>query len=163
MSLKTVVKTVVVAVVLLCGLAIARAQMPNPYGTAVSLENARKAAAPALAEAEKNHWNMAVAIVDTGGNLVYYEKMDNTQLASAGVSIEKARCAAMFKRPTKAFQDVLAAGGDGLRVLSLKGVVASEGGIPLVMDGKIVGAIGVSGGTSPQDGQCAKAGADVLK
>jgi uncharacterized protein GlcG (DUF336 family) len=163
MSLKTVVKTVVVAVILLCGLAMARAQMPNPYGTAVSLENARKAAAPAIAEAEKNHWNMAVAIVDTGGNLVYYEKMDNTQLASAGVSIEKARCAAMFKRPTKAFQDTLAAGGDGLRVLSLKGVVASEGGIPLVMDGKIVGAIGVSGGTSPQDGQCAKAGADVLK
>jgi glc operon protein GlcG len=163
MSLKIVVKTVVVAVILLCGLAIARAQMPNPYGTAVSLENARKAAAPAIAEAEKNHWNMAVAIVDTGGNLVYYEKMDNTQLASATVAIEKARCAAMFKRPTKAFQDTVAAGGDGLRVLSLKGVVASEGGIPLVMDGKIVGAIGVSGGTSPQDGQCAKAGADVLK
>lgn len=163
MSLKTVVKTVVVAVILLCGLVIARAQMPNPYGTAISLENARKVAAPAIAEAEKNHWNMAVAVVDTGGNLVYYEKMDNTQLASAGVAIEKARCAAMFKRPTKAFQDTLAAGGDGLRVLSLKGVVASEGGIPLVMDGKIVGAIGVSGGTSPQDGQCAKAGADVLK
>jgi len=163
MSLKTVVKTVVVAVILLCGLAIARAQMPNPYGTSVSLENARKAAAPALAEAEKNHWNMAVAIVDTGGNLVYYEKMDNTQIASATVAIEKARCAAIFKRPTKAFQDTLAAGGDGLRLLSLKGVVASEGGIPLVMDGKIVGAIGVSGGTSPQDGQCAKAGADVLK
>ncbi len=163
MSLKTVVKTVVVAVILLCGLAIARAQMPNPYGTAVSLENARKAAAPAIAEAEKNHWNMAVAIVDTGGNLVYYEKMDNTQLASATVAIEKAQCATLFKRPTKAFQDALAAGGDGLRVLSLKGAVASEGGIPLVMDGKIVGAIGVSGGTSPQDGQCAKAGADVLK
>jgi len=163
MSLKTVRKTVVVAGILLCGLAIARAQMPNPYGAGVSLENARKAAAPALAEAEKNHWNMAVAIVDTGGNLVYYEKIDNTQLASATVAIEKARCAAMFKRPTKAFQDAVAAGGDGLRVLSLKGVVASEGGIPLVMDGKIVGAIGVSGGTSPQDGQCAKAGADVLK
>jgi len=163
MSLKTAVKAVVVAVILLCGLAIARAQMPNPYGTAVSLENARKAAAPVIAEAEKNHWNMAVAIVDTGGNLVYYEKMDNTQLASTTVAIEKARCAAMFKRPTKAFQDTVAGGGDGLRVLSLKGVVASEGGIPLVMDGKIVGAIGVSGGTSPQDGQCAKAGADVLK
>jgi glc operon protein GlcG len=163
MSLKTVVKAVAVAVMLLGGLAIARAQMPNPYGAAVSLENARKAAAPAIAEAEKNHWNMAVAVVDTGGNLVYYEKMDNTQLASATVAIEKARCAAMFKRPTKAFQDTVAAGGDGLRVLSLKGVVASEGGIPLVMDGKIVGAIGVSGGTSPQDGQCAKAGADVLK
>jgi uncharacterized protein GlcG (DUF336 family) len=149
--------------ILLVGFAIAHAQMPNPYGANVSLENARKAAAPALAEAEKNHWNMAVAIVDTAGNLVYYEKMDNTQLGSANVSIDKARCAALFKRPTKAFQDTLAAGGDGLRVLSLKGVVAAEGGIPLMTDGKIVGAIGVSGGTSAQDGQCAKAGADVLK
>src|ERR1700688_3714312 len=163
MSRKTVMRSVVAVMMAFCGWALARAQMPNPLGGPVTLENARKATAPALAEAEKNHWNMAVAIVDTGGNLVYYEKMDNTQLASAGVSIEKARCAAMFKRPTKGFQDVLAAGGDGLRVLSLKGVVASEGGIPLVMDGKIVGAIGVSGGTSPQDGQCAKAGADVLK
>ncbi len=163
MSLKTVVKTVVVAVILLCGLAIARAQMPNPYGTAVSLENARKAAAPALAEAEKNHWNMAVAIVDTGGNLVYFEKMDNTQLASVNVAIEKARTAALFKRPTKALQDALVAGGDGLRILSLKGATAVEGGLPLIMDGKIVGAIGVSGAASAQDGQCAKAGADVLK
>jgi uncharacterized protein GlcG (DUF336 family) len=127
------------------------------------LENAKKAAAPALAEAEKNRWNMAVAIVDTSGNLVYYEKMDNTQLGSANVAIEKARTAALFKRPTKAFQDVLAAGGDGLRVLTLKGVVAVEGGIPLVMDGKIIGAIGVSGAASSQDAQCAKAGADVLK
>jgi len=79
------------------------------------------------------------------------------------LAIEKARTAVMFKRPTKAFQDTLAGGGDGLRVLSLKGVTAVEGGIPLVMDGKIVGAIGVSGATSAQDGQCAKAGADVLK
>src|SRR5580693_1652678 len=169
MSRKIVVRSVVAAVILLGGLAIGRAQTqtpapaPNPYGAAVSLESAKKAAGPALAEAEKNHWNMAVAIVDTGGNLVYYEKMDNTQLGSANVAIEKARTAALFKRPTKAFQDALAAGGDGLRVLSLKGVTAVEGGIPLVMDGKIVGAIGVSGGTSAQDAQCAKAGADVLK
>jgi uncharacterized protein GlcG (DUF336 family) len=89
--------------------------------------------------------------------------MDNTQLGSAQVAIDKARCAAAFKRPTKAFQDVLAAGGEGLRVLSLKGVVAVEGGIPLVMDGKIVGAMGVSGMASSQDAQCAKAGVDVLK
>jgi uncharacterized protein GlcG (DUF336 family) len=163
MSQKTVVKAVVAAMILLCGLAIAQAQMPNPLGGPVILENARKAAAPALAEAEKNHWNVAVAVVDTGGNLVYYEKMDNTQIGSASVAIEKARTAALFKRPTKAFQDTLAAGGDGLRILSLKGVVAIEGGIPLVMDGKIVGAIGVSGATSAQDAQCAKAGADVLK
>jgi uncharacterized protein GlcG (DUF336 family) len=89
--------------------------------------------------------------------------MDNTQLGSAEVAIDKARSAALFKRPTKAFQDALAAGGDGLRILGLKGAVPIEGGIPLVMEGKIVGAIGVSGGTSAQDGQCAKAGADTLK
>jgi glc operon protein GlcG len=169
MSRKTVAKSVVAAMILLCGLAMGRAQtpapsqVPSPYGANVSLENAKKVAAPALAEAEKNHWNMAVAIVDTSGNLVYYEKMDNTQLGSTNVAIDKARCAALFKRPTKAFQDTLAAGGDGLRVLTLKGVVAVEGGIPLVMDGKIVGAIGVSGAASSQDAQCAKAGADVLK
>jgi len=163
MSRRVMIRLVAAAAILFCGLAMARAQMPNPYGASVSLENAKKAAAPALAEAEKNHWNMAVAIVDTGGNLIYYEKMDNTQLGSANVAIEKARTAALFKRPSKALQDALAAGGDGLRVLSLKGVTAVEGGIPLVMDGKIVGAIGVSGGTSAQDGQCAKAGADVLK
>jgi glc operon protein GlcG len=160
---KTVVRSVVAAMILFSGLAMAWAQMTNPLGGPVTLENARKAAAPALAEAEKNHWNVAVAVVDTGGNLVYYEKMDNTQLGSANVAIEKARTAALFKRPTKAFQDTLANGGDGLRVLSLKGVVAVEGGIPLVMDGKIVGAIGVSGATSAQDAQCAKTGADVLK
>ena len=139
------------------------AQMPNPYGASISLENAKKAAAPTLAEAEKNHWNMAVAIVDPSGNLVYYEKMDNTQLGSANVAIDKARSAALFKRPTKALQDALAAGGDGWRILRVQGAVPVEGGIPLVMDGKIVGAIGVSGATSAQDAQCAKAGADVIK
>jgi glc operon protein GlcG len=171
MSRKTVVRSAVGTMIVLCGLAMGRAQTPTqaptqaplPYGVNVSLENARKAAAPALAEAEKNHWNMAVAIVDTSGNLVYYEKMDNTQLGSANVAIDKARTAALFKRPTKAFQDILAAGGDGLRILTLQGVTAVEGGIPLVMDGKIVGAIGVSGAASSQDAQCAKAGADVLK
>jgi uncharacterized protein GlcG (DUF336 family) len=144
-------------------LAGAVAQMPNPYGLPISLENAKKAAAPALAEAAKNNWNMAVAIVGPSGDLIYYEKMDNTQLGSANVAIDKARSAALFKRPTKAFQDVLAAGGDGMRVLRLQGVVPIEGGIPLVMDGKIVGAIGVSGATSAQDAQCAKAGADTIK
>ena len=163
MSRRTVARSAVAAMILLCGLAIAKAQMPNPLGGPVSLENARKAAAPALAEAEKNHWTVAVAVVDTGGNLIYYEKMDNTQIGSANLAIEKARTAALFKRPTKVFQDVLAGGGDGQRILSLKGVVAIEGGIPLVMDGKIVGAIGVSGATSAQDAQCAKAGGDVLK
>ncbi|HEY6267937.1 MAG TPA: heme-binding protein [Candidatus Acidoferrum sp.] len=163
MSRKSMVKILVVLLVVLAALGSAVAQMSNPYGPAISLENAKKAAAPALAEAAKNNWTMAVAIVGPAGNLIYYEKMDNTQLGSAEVAIDKARTAALFKRPTKAFQDALAAGGDGLRVLGLKGVTPVEGGIPLVMDGKIVGAIGVSGATSAQDAQCAKAGADTVK
>lgn len=163
MSKKSILRLAIAAAIALGTLASAVAQMPNPYGLPISLENARKAAAPALAEAVKNNWSMAVAIVDPAGNLVYYEKMDNTQLGSATVAIDKARSAALFKRPTKALQDALAAGGDGLRILRIQGAVPIEGGIPLVMDGKIVGAIGVSGGTSAQDGQCAKAGADTVK
>lgn len=137
--------------------------MPNPYGPPISLDNAKKVAASALAEAAKNNWQMAVAIVDPAGILVYYEKADNTQLGSSEFAIDKARSATLFKRPTKAWQDALAAGGVGLRVLDVKGAVAVDGGIPIVIDGKIVGAIGVSGATSEQDGQCAKAGADALK
>jgi len=163
MSQKGLAKVLVFSVVVFCAIGKAVAQMPNPYGQAISLENAKKAAAPALAEAAKNNWTMAVAIVGPGGTLIYYEKMNNTQLGSAQVAIEKARSAALFKRPTKAFQDALAAGGDGLRVLGIKGAVPVEGGVPLIMDGKIVGAIGVSGGTSAQDGQCARAGADAIK
>jgi glc operon protein GlcG len=163
MSQKMVMRIAVTLVFALGALATAVAQMPNPYGLPISLENARKAAAPALAEAEKNHWNVAVAIVDPGGNLVYFEKMDNTQLGSISVAMDKARTAASFKRPTKAFQDTLAQGGDSVRLLGLRNVTPVEGGIPLVMDGKIVGAIGVSGATSAQDGQCAKAGADTVK
>jgi len=163
MSTKIIARSFFAVVFVLCALATALAQMPNPYGLPISLENARKAAAPALAEAAKNNWNVAVAIVDPAGNLVYYEKMDNTQLGSANIAIDKARSAALFKRPTKAFQDALAAGGDSVRILRLQGVVPVEGGIPLVVDGKIVGAIGVSGATSAQDAQCAKAGADTVK
>jgi glc operon protein GlcG len=117
----------------------------------------------ALAEARKNHWTMAVAIVDTTGHLVYFEKLDDTQIASDVMAMNKARSADFYKRPTKALQDVLAAGGAGLRMLGLEGAVPVEGGIPLVLDGKIVGAIGVSGDTSDHDGQCAQAGADALK
>jgi len=152
-----------VALLWMCCASAAFAQMPNPYGVSIDLETAKKVAAPALAEARKNNWNMAVAIVDTAGNLVYFEKMDATQSASANIAVEKARSAAAFKRPTKALQDTLAAGGDGLRMLGLPGAVPVEGGIPLVADGKIIGAIGVSGGASQQDAQCAKAGADVVK
>jgi glc operon protein GlcG len=134
---------------------------PQGYGAPIALDDAKKIAAPALAEAARNNWAMAVAVVDGAGDLVYFEKMDATQAGSIAVAIDKARSAARFKRPTKAFQDVLAAGGDGWRVLGLQGAVPVEGGIPIVIDGKIVGAIGVSGGTSPQDGQCARAGVDA--
>jgi glc operon protein GlcG len=134
------------------------ADQPQQYGLPIALETAKKFAAPALAEARRNGWAMAVAIVDPAGDLVYFEKMDATQVGSVTVAIDKARSAARFKRPTKAFQDALAAGGEGLRVLALHGAVPVEGGLPIIADGKIVGAIGVSGGTSPQDGQCAMAG-----
>jgi glc operon protein GlcG len=155
-------KSLVVVIYTLC-VASGLAQMSNPYGSPISLEDAKKVAAPALAEARKNNWTVAVAIVDTGGILVYFEKMDNTQIGSSEVAIGKARSAVLFKRPTKVFQDTLAAGGDGFRVLGLQGAMPVEGGIPLLIDGKIVGAIGVSGATSQQDGQCAKSGAEALR
>jgi glc operon protein GlcG len=104
MSSKWAMRYCLVMVFALSILGSAVAQMPNAYGAPISLENAKKAAAPALAEAAKNNWNVAVAIVDPSGNLVYYEKMDNTQLGSANVSVAKARTAAQFKRPTKHFR-----------------------------------------------------------
>ena len=133
------------------------------YGTPVNLDTAKKLAAPAIAEARKNNWTMAIAIVDPAGDLVYFERMDDTQVGSVDVAIAKARTAARFKRSTKVFQDAVAAGGDGLRMLGLPGATPVEGGLPLVVGGKIVGAIGASGGTSAQDGIVAAAGAAALK
>src|SRR6266540_1136754 len=141
----------------------ALAQMPNPYGAPISLENAKKAAAAAIAEVRKNNWKMAFAVTDISGDLVYLEKMDATQTGSVAVAIGKARSAALFKRPTKVFQDAVAGGGAGLRILGLEGAVPLDGGFPIVMDGKIVGAIGASGATGEQDAQCAAAGLAVLK
>ena len=106
---------------------------------------------------------MAVAVVDPNGTLIYYEKMDNTQIGSANVSINKARSAALYKRPSKAFQDALASGGAGIRVMALEGAVPVEGGVPLLSEGKIIGAIGVSGDSSDHDGVCANAGAATVK
>ena len=162
MSQQSVLGAFVALLLALCP-TLVMAQMAIPYGMSISLDNAKKVAAPALAEARKNNWTMAVAIVDTAGNLVYFEKMDGTQAASASIALDKARSAVAFKRPTKALQDALAAGGDGLRILGLTGAVPVEGGIPLVVDNKIVGAIGVSGGASNQDSQCAAAGAASMK
>jgi len=135
---------------------------PQPYGAPIALEVAKKVAAPAVDEAARNHWAMAVAVVDGAGDLVYFERMDATQAGSVTIAVEKARSAARFKRPTKAFQEMLATGGDGWRVLGLEGAVPVEGGVPIVINGQIVGAVGVSGGTSAQDGQCARAGANAL-
>jgi glc operon protein GlcG len=137
--------------------------MTQTYGSAIRLVTAKRATAAAIAEAERNGWTMAVAIVDPAGDLVYFEKMDDTQTGSVAVSQSKARSAARFKRPTKAFQDALTATPDGLRILAIEGAVPVEGGLPIVVDGNIVGAIGLSGGTSPQDGQCAKAGVDAIQ
>ena len=156
-------KTLVVLILVTCFLAMEAQMLPNPYGAPISSENAKKAAAAALAEAAKYHWAMAVAVVDPNGTLVYYEKTDNTQIGSANVSIAKARSAALYKRPTKAFQDALASGGGGLRVMALEGAVPVEGGIPIISDGKIIGAIGVSGANSDQDAQCAQAGVNTIK
>ena len=139
------------------------AQMSPVYGLSISLETAKKIASSAVAEASKNNWTQAVAITDVGGELVYFEKMNGTMTGSVRVALGKARSAALFKRPTKAFQDFLAAGGTGLFILGLEGAVPIDGGLPLLKDGKIVGAIGVSGGTAQQDGVAAKAGADALK
>jgi len=134
-----------------------------PIGPAINLETAKKAAAAALAEARKNGWLQVVAVVDPDGTLVYYERMDNVQLGSAEVAIDKARSAALYKRPTKAFQDGLEKGGLGLRVFSLKGAVAVDGGLPIIVDGKLIGAIGLSGDLGEHDAMCAKAGLDAIK
>jgi glc operon protein GlcG len=139
-----------------------QAQVPQ-YGPSINLEQAKKALAAAETEATKNSWPVAIAIVDPHGFLVAYEKMDNTQTASVQIAIDKAVSAAMFRRPTKAFQDLLAGGGAGLRALNLRGAATVEGGLPIVVDGKIIGAVGVSGVNADQDGMVAKAGAEALK
>jgi uncharacterized protein GlcG (DUF336 family) len=150
----------VLTLVALAPLAARAQQLPYPYGASIGVEAARKAATAAIAEAKKNGWNVAAAVVDTGGHLVYFERVDGTQSGSTHVSVEKARTSAAFKRPTKAFEDVIASGKTAY--LGLPGVVPLEGGVPFVVEGKIVGAIGVSGGTSQQDGVCAQAGAAAI-
>lgn len=134
-----------------------------PYGNPISAETAKKLAAAAITEAHKNNWAMAVAIVDPAGYLVYFERMPDTQLGSPEIAIEKAKSAALFRRPTKSFQDTLAAGGEGLRMLALTGAVPVAGGIPIIVDGKVIGAIGASGGSSDQDNRTAEAGAAAIK
>ena len=137
-------------------------QVPQ-YGANVGAEQARKMVAAAEGEARKNNWPVAIAVVDNAGLLVHFHRMDGTQTGSVQVAIDKATSSAMFRRPTKAFQDVVAGGGAGLRILNLRGASAVEGGVPIVVDGKIMGGIGVSGVNADQDGMVAKAGADAAK
>jgi uncharacterized protein GlcG (DUF336 family) len=132
------------------------------YGPPITNEQAKAVAGAAFAEAKKNNWRMALAIVGPGGELVYFEKMDGAQLASTDISLGKARTSVMFRRPSKVFADQFAAGNTTALTFPEK-PVASEGGIPIVVNGRIIGAIGVSGGTGQQDGLTAAAGAGAAK
>lgn len=136
--------------------------LPPPYGPPITLAAAKQVMAAAEAEADKNKWPVAIVIVDSGGNIVMLHRQDDTQLASTTTAEGKARTALYFKRPTKLLDEVISGGGSGLRYLALKDFVPLEGGIPIVVEGKIVGAIGVSGVLSAQDTQIARAGIDAL-
>jgi glc operon protein GlcG len=139
----------------------ASAQTPAalpPYGPGISLELAKKLAAAAEAEATQKGWQMVIAVVDSGGRLVAFERMDNAQLASIDIAVSKAVTANAVKRPTKALQDSVAPGSSTPRMSGLPGITPIDGGLPIVVDGKIVGAIGAAGGASNQDGEIAAAG-----
>jgi glc operon protein GlcG len=140
-----------VSLALLATAAAAQDQRPG-YGPAVTIAQAKKIAAGAIAECQKNNWNVAVSIVDPHGGLVYYERMEDTQTASYDIAIMKARAAATYRRPTRVFADVIA------KIMTLPGAIASPGGVPIFVGGKVIGAAGVSGVTGDQDEQCAKAG-----
>jgi len=133
----------------------------TPYGPPIDLATAKRLIAAAEAEEMKNHWTMAIVILDSTGHPVMMEKLDNTQYGSIAAAEDKARSALDFKRPTKVFEDLVAQGGVGLRTLNLRGDSVLEGGLPIIRDGKVISAVGVSGGSSAQDGQVAKAAADA--
>jgi glc operon protein GlcG len=136
---------------------------PPAYGAAITLEQAKKVLSAAEAEAKKNNWNVVISVVDTGGQLVAMSRLDNTQFGSVEVAREKAYSSVAFRRPTKVFQDLIAKGGENVRLLGLTGASMLEGGIPIIVDGKVIGGVGVSGVTSAQDAQIAQAGIDALK
>ena len=164
--------SLVVGTVLILGASTASAQQPAPaaappppppYGSPITLEQAKKVMVGAEAEAKKNSWNVVMVVLDSGGNLVMLQRMDGAQFGSIEVAKDKAYSAVAFRRPTKAFDDALAQGGANLRILKLSGAAPLEGGIPIVVDGKLIGAVGVSGVTSAQDAQIGRAGIDNLK
>ena len=133
-----------------------------PYGAPITLDQAKRVMAAAELEAAENTWQVAIAILDSGGNLVMFHKIDNAQLSAIGISQGKARTALQFKRPSKDLDQAIARGGAGDRLLALRGITPIEGGLPIMLDGKIIGAIGVSGAISSEDTQVAKAGIAAL-
>ena len=162
------------ALVAAAGPTLAEDQKPNPldvvpdkmpfdipYGTPINLEHAQTVLQTAFDEAKKHDWKMNIAVVDSGGNLVAFERMDGAQYASIAISEHKARTAVMFRRESKVFENGIQLNGYNYQ-LSLDGMIGSRGGIPLVEDGKLIGAIGCSGGTGSQDEVVAKAGAAVI-
>jgi len=157
----SVLPAFIVAVV--CCVQSSFAQAPIPYGEAINQATAKRILAAAEAEANKNNWPVAIAIVDGAGHLVAFQRLDNTQFGSIEVAMQKAKTSALFRRPTKVFEETLATGGVNQKILSLPGVIPVEGGLPIIHDGKVIGAIGVSGVKSVEDGQIAAAGLEVLK
>ena len=155
--------SLVVGTALMFVAASASAQAPPPYGPAITLEQAKKVLAGAEAEAKKNKWDVVIVVLDSGGHVVALSRLDGAQWGSLDVARDKAHSAVAFRRPTKVFQDLIAQGGANLRLLNLSGASMLEGGIPIVVDGKLIGAVGVSGVTSQQDAQIAQAGIDALK
>jgi len=147
----------------------AKAQPPTPtpppdYGAPINNEQAKEAAAAAITEARKNGWRMAIAVVDPGGYLVYLEKIDGNQTASVALAQAKARTSALYRRPSKVFSDQFSAGNTGFMSFPNDArPIASEGGIPIVVNGRLIGAIGASGGTGQQDSIAAMAGASAVR
>jgi len=155
--------SLIVGTVMVFAAASASAQAPPPYGPAITLEQAKKVLAGAEAEAKKNKWDVVIVVLDSGGHVVTLSRLDGAQWGSLDVARDKAHSAVAFRRPTKVFQDLIAQGGANLRLLNLSGASLLEGGIPIVVDGKLIGAVGVSGVTSQQDAQIGQAGIDALK
>jgi len=161
--------TLVVGAAVMLAAVSASAQTPAPaappqpqYGAPISLDQAKKIMAGAEAEAKKNNWPVVITILDSGGQLVMSQRLDGAQFGSIEVAREKAYSAVAFRRPTKVFEDGVAQGGVNLRTLRLTGASPLQGGLPILVDGKVIGGIGVSGVTAPQDAQVGQAGIDAL-
>ena len=159
-KLKLITAICCVALFVVAGTTMAQ-QMTNPYGPNINLATAKKVAVAAAEEAAKLKINVVIAIVDTGAHIVYLERFDVVQWGSVDVALHKAKCSVQWKRPTKALEDLIAKGTT--TYLTLDGIIAIEGGVPIIQDGKIIGAIGISGGTPAQDGEMARAGVAMVK